>query len=151
MDLDRYPFTASEDLPEFHFTSKGPNGNIKKIIRFYKMRSYGSNTYNLSLVDSSERGNLTSDVMKSNNKDTEKILATTALCIILFFKRYPFAILIASGSTASRTRLYQIGINKHWDAISQLFTVEGLLNGRWKPFQAGKNYKAFLLYKKINL
>jgi hypothetical protein len=51
MDLDRYPFTASEDLLEFHFTSKGPNGNIKKIIRFYKMRNYGSNIYNLTLLD----------------------------------------------------------------------------------------------------
>jgi hypothetical protein len=94
---------------------------------------------------------MTSDLTKSNNRETDKILATTALSIKLFINKYPDAIILVSGNTATRTRLYQIGINRYWSEISEFFTVEGYLNGDWAPFQKGKNYTSFLLYKKINL
>ena len=61
---------------------------------------------------------------------------------------HPDAFVYIKGSTASRTRLYQIGIIKHWIEISALFTVFGITNNKWQPFSKNANYDAFIALRK---
>ena len=48
----------------------------------------------------------------SNNGDAEKILATVVAAVYAFYDQYPTVWILLTGSTASRTRLYQMAINK---------------------------------------
>jgi TRAP-type uncharacterized transport system substrate-binding protein len=73
------------------------------------------------------------------------VLATVAATVIDFMEDHPDAIIIATGSTLSRTRLYQMGIAKVSDEINQGFEIQGYINNSWQPFQKGVNYSAFLL------
>jgi hypothetical protein len=52
------------------------------------------------------------------------------------------------GSTRSRTRLYQIGIANNFVEISLFLQVYGQVNGMWEEFEEGKNYDAFMVWKK---
>jgi hypothetical protein len=52
------------------------------------------------------------------------------------------------GLTASRTRLYQIGIMKNLKEIEIDIIILGLHNDRWIPIKKGLNYDAFLASKK---
>jgi hypothetical protein len=54
------------------------------------------------------------------------------------------AAIFVQGTNKSRTRLYQMNINKHWERISPIFEVFGLIVERWEPFKKGVNYDAFL-------
>jgi hypothetical protein len=49
------------------------------------------------------------------------------------------------GSTPSRTRLYQIGINRLWQEIRKDFMVWGYKDGDWEDFRSNVNYEAFLV------
>jgi hypothetical protein len=46
--------------------------------------------------------------------------------LYLFTERYPNAVVLATGSTLARTRLYRIGINNNLAEIAQDFVVLGL-------------------------
>jgi hypothetical protein len=68
---------------------------------------------------------------------------------VLDFTKYrPDAFIFVQGSTAARTRLYQMGIFAFWDEINSLFMVLGYLNEEWEPFTKGKNYESFLIKRK---
>ena len=73
--------------------------------------------------------------MISNNQDAERVLATVASTVIDFTDHYPDVIIYAEGSTDSRTRRYQMGINKYWSEIDPIFEVFGLMeNQGFQPF-----------------
>ena len=61
---------------------------------------------------------------------------------------YPDVLVYVKGSTASRTRLFQMGITKHWVEISALFTVFGLTNNKWQLLPKNVNYDAFMVLRK---
>jgi hypothetical protein len=65
-----------------------------------------------------------------------------------FMKAHPDAILIATGSTLSRARLYQIAIVRKWNEINPIFEIKGYAEGAWKPFTSGGHFRAFLIKKK---
>jgi len=71
---------------------------------------------------------------KSNNEDTEKVLATVAATVFGFFKKHPDAIVYATGSTDTRTRLYQMGINKYFSEIEADYHILGELKNRLNGF-----------------
>lgn len=50
----------------------------------------------------------------SNNHDTKKVLSTVARAVLDFLEQNPQAIVMARGSTPSRTRLYQMGTAEFW-------------------------------------
>ena len=88
--------------------------------------------------------------LKSNNHDAEKVLATVARAVIQFTNIYLDAFIVAEGSTPSRTRRYQMGINKFWEEIEPDFKVFGLSkDGGFEPFRSGKNYAGFGVQEKI--
>lgn len=72
-------------------------------------------------------------------------MATVASTVIDFMNHHPRAIIMAEGETPAKTRLYQMGINANWNDISQLFEIEGFIEGHWETFNQMKNYEAFIL------
>lgn len=104
--------------------------------------------YNLGFGDFNEDLSEVDDLSVSNNQDTKKVLATVAQTVIDFAKEHPKAIIVARGSTASRTRLYQMGISQFWHEIERLFFVKGFRNNEWHLYEKGKNFEAFFIVKK---
>lgn len=129
-------------------TREGPNGSIKKVVEFYRLQKLEAEVFNLAFGDWNEDNHRINDMAVSNNADRDKVLATIAATITDFMKDHPDAIIVAAGSTMSRTRLYQMGIAMAWDEINQRFEILGYVNNAWQPFQKGVNYSAFLLKEK---
>ena len=78
-------------------------------------------------------------------------MATVASTVYAFTEKYPHAWILATGSTAVRTRLYRMGITNNLAEISEDFAIFGYdTKGNWEPFIVGEDYEAFLLTKKDN-
>jgi hypothetical protein len=142
MNLDKYPIISTNEHLAYEFLSEGPNGTIKKAVFFEEI---GDNLFNLAFGDWDEAEQRIDDKVRSNNNDRDKVIATVASTVIDFIKYYPDAMIFAKGSTPARTRLYQIGIFANLHVISQLFILEGFLNGDWHPIEKQRNYQAFLV------
>jgi hypothetical protein len=145
MQLETYSFIKRPATYYYEFCSDGPNGSIKKVVEFYKLEEYEEEVYNLAFGDWDEKDHHIDDLAITNNSDRDKVLATVAASVMEFMKDHPQAIILARGSTRSRTRLYQMGIARIWDQISLLFEIQGNINSAWQPFQKGINFDAFLL------
>ena len=149
MNLEQYNIEVSPDFHEYQFCSEGPKGAIKKIVRYTKVIVPDFAYYNLGFGDWDEKESRLDDFVISNNQDAERVLATVAATVIDFSNHFPGALLYAKGSTLSRTRRYQMGINKYWHEIDPLFEVYGLIeNEGFMPFEPGRNYLAFLVRRK---
>ncbi len=147
MNVERYPFTVSNETLTYEFYSEGPNGNIKKIIKYTKLQlDENLNIFNLGFGDWVENG--IDDLAKSNNLDRLKVLATVASTIVHFTNLHAKAAVYAEGSTPARTRLYQMGITSFYEEINDIFDIFGLANEEWNLFKKGKNYAAFLVIRK---
>jgi hypothetical protein len=145
MKIATYPFVKRPESYYYEFYSEGPNGSIKKIVEYYRLQELEAKVFNLAFGDWDEDNDRINDLSIPNNSDREKVLATVAATVTDFIKDHPDAIIIATGSTLSRTRLYQMGIAKLWDEIRQHFEIQGYINDTWQPLQKGVNYSAFLL------
>jgi hypothetical protein len=145
MHLPRYAFKTNENFLDYEFSSNGPKGNIKKVVRFTEISTH---IYNLAFGDLDDDSGEISDIVVSNNNDSRKVLATVAATVHDFTLQHPGAWIIAKGSTLSRTRLYRIGITNHWDAIEPDFEVFGLKENNWESFEKRRDYEAFLVSRK---
>jgi hypothetical protein len=151
MNLEQYNIEAAPDFMEYSFYSDGPKGAIKKVVRFTKVNFSSFIYYNLGFGDWNEQEKRIDDFVVSNNQDAERVLATVAATVIDFSNHYPDVLIYAQGSTSSRTRRYQMGINKYWQDISALFEVYGLIEDEgFNPFERGTNYIAFVVKKKFS-
>ena len=63
----------------------------------------------------------------------------------LFTDRNPEALIYATGSTKTRTRLYQIGITKFIEKVKADFVIYGQIEKEWHFFEKDINYDAFLV------
>jgi hypothetical protein len=124
MKIATYPFVKGPENYYYEFFSEGPNGTIKKVVEYFRWE-IDTDVFNLAFGDWDE-DNGRIDVMED----------------------YPGAIILAKGSTPSRTRLYQMGIAKVLNEINQSFEIKGFINNSWRLFQKGINYSAFLLKTK---
>jgi hypothetical protein len=138
---DKYIYRTNSSFLDYEFESTGPKGIIKKVARF---SGIGVNVYNFGFGDLNEATGEISDTIVSNNGDGDKVLITVASIIYDFTSIYAGAAVFIQGSTASRTRRYQMGINKYWIQIGAVFEVFGLKNDKWEQFRPGENYHAFL-------
>jgi hypothetical protein len=89
-----------------------------------------------------------SGLTKSNNGDREKILSTIARIVLIFTEHFPDVMVYAQGSTAARTRLYQMGIASNLEEIENVLTVYGYAEGDWRRFEKQVNYEAFFVVRK---
>jgi len=147
MTTDKYHVLAGPE-GRYEFLSEGPKGIIKKIVLYDRL---SDNIYNLGFGDWNETEQKVDDTVRSNNNDSNKVLATVASTIIDFLEHRPDAAIIAQGVTAAKTRLYQMLINQHFQGISPIFNIEGSYKGHWEPFRSGKNYEAFMAKSQIRM
>ncbi len=130
----------------FTFVSEGPNGRIKKMVKF--STTYLKGFYNLGFGDAISGTENIDDLVISNNGDSEKVLATVMAAVYAFTEKYPNSYVYATESTPARTRLYRIGISKFYDDASETFDIFGLIEQDWIPFEQGINYEGFLIRRK---
>src|SRR5258708_13508307 len=120
MQLPRYIYKINENFLDYEFSSIGPKGHIKKIVRFTQI---SINVFNLAFGDLDEETGEISDIIVTNNNDSRKVLATVAATVHDFTLQYPDAWIIAKGSSHARTRLYSMGTSNYWTEISKQFKV----------------------------
>lgn len=146
MKLDRYELKAGQNLTTFEFLSEGPKGPIRKLIQFQRMNL--PNLYNLAFGDVNSLTGQFDDKIITDNNDTEKVLATVVASVYAFTGQYPDTWIYATGSTATRTRLYRIGINKYFEIVQEDFDIMGEHQSEWEWYQKGKDYQAFAVHRK---
>lgn len=146
MKLPKYQLKATDKLASYEFVSEGPKGLIVKRIQFTLINR--DEVFNLAFGDKDPFSGAIDDLAISNNGDSEKILATVIGAVYAFCDKHPDAWIFATGSSATRTRLYQIGIAKYYQDINEEFEIYGLIEENWELFEPGKNYLAFLAKRK---
>lgn len=147
MRLEHYGIEISDRAFTFEFDSIGPRGCIRKVVQFAPLA--GEALFNLGFGDkNSETGDF-DDTSVTDNGDTEKVLATVATVVYLFCDRFPLARIFATGSTPARTRLYRMGINKHYRlAVKDFYILGQRPDDEWELFQKNKAYQAFIVTRK---
>lgn len=146
MRLPKYPLASSDKMMTFEFISEGHKGLIHKIVRYQLTNLKG--VYNLAFGDKDHSTGDINDSVISNNGDSEKVLASVVATVYAFTDRYPDAWIYATGSTKSRTRLYQIGIAKFFSEVEEDFEVLGERNNDWEVFRKSVSYEGFLVRRK---
>jgi hypothetical protein len=146
MLYNRYIFESSPDLLTFEFDSMGPKGIVTKVVRYTEINVHGY--YNLGFGDKDPQSGFISDLTVTNNNDSQKVLATVARTLYLFTERYPGAVVLATGSTITRTRLYRIGITNNLVEIEHDFVILGLTDHNWEPFKKNVTYHSFAVRRK---
>ena len=147
MSYESYNLVITDSTTIFEFVSEGPKGFIKKRIHLQKI--IGRSFYNLALSDfNTETGDFDAKIV-SNNKDTEKVLATVAAAIYIFTNKYPHTPVYIEGNSLARKRLYRMGISNNLDEINKDFAIFGFLeDGNLVNFEPNTHYSAFLIIKK---
>lgn len=148
MNENKYAFKRLPEAYYYEFYSEGPKGSVKKVVRYRLIEDFPNRVYNLGFGDWDDEKEDVNDKVKTNNADRQKVLATVAETVVDFTERNPSAYVFAQGSTASRTRLYQMGIAAFWHEIGPLFEVIAYFEGEWRSFEKGRNYEAFLIKRK---
>ena len=146
MKLDKYELKSGEKLEVFEFISVGPKGQIVKLVQFTPTNY--KDLYNLGFGDKNIETGRINDTVISNNSDSEKVLATVVTTLYAFTEKHKEAIIYATGSTKSRTRLYRMGISKYLDEVADDFEIYGEINNDWELFKKDVEYEAFLVKRK---
>ena len=146
MGKERYELEIAPDKMIFEFTSVGPKGKIPKLVIYSKLPN--RNVYNLGFGDKDLETGKIDDLVVTDNKDSQKVLATVASTLYVFLNQYPNTFVTATGSTRARTRLYQMGISNNLEDIMVDFIVLGRKDGVWDIFEKNIAYDAFLITNK---
>ncbi len=147
MKVNKYALKSESSLEHFEFVSEGAKGAIRKRIEFQQATE--KNLYNLAFGDVNTDTGAIDDLAVSNNGDTDKILATVVGALYAFFDKYPEAFVYATGSTSSRTRLYQMGITRFYEDLISDFYLYGQVGKEFYKFEIGKTYSGFLAQRKF--
>ena len=147
MDQSYYSVDSLWDGHRFEYVSIGQT-LIRKAIIFHETRV--PFLYSLTLGDIDNDGCLSTD-SRSNNGDMAKNLATVYRTAEQFLNNNPRALIIFSGNTASKTRLYQMAIAKYLDYFLEKYLIWGVRcdNDRREPFQLNQAYQGFFITNKI--
>ncbi|NOU46499.1 MAG: hypothetical protein HOO86_05480 [Bacteroidales bacterium] len=146
MNLEKYELKSGEELEVFEFVSIGPKGKITKLVQ-YTPTNY-KDLFNLGFGDKNAETGEIDDGVISNNGDSEKVLATVVATLYAFTEKYPDAIVYATGSSESRTRLYRMGITRFISDAERDFEIFGELEEEWDEFKKDIEYRGFLVKRK---
>lgn len=152
MNYDKYDsISGSKDSLEFGFTSEGPRGKFKKIVQF--TQTDDPSIFNLGFGDKLENGDI-DDLIRNDNKDRNKILATIVAIIYEFTSIYSDKNVFFSGSTPERTRLYRMAISLNLNELEKDFEIFGVNFDGYRYvvnlFESNKNYDGFIVKRKLN-
>ena len=82
----------------------------------------------------------------SNNDDMKIILTTVVKTLFSFFELNPDKVVIFTGSTLSRTRLYRAVISKFINETELFYEIKGITeNGVLEKFQSNQTYLGYLI------
>jgi len=147
MDQSFYPFQSiGPDACRFEFVSEGVRP-VRKLVLYSETGI--PDVYNLALADVSQAG-LADYESISNNGDLTQILATVAQTMRAFFADHPTASVAFTGSTAARTRLYQVALAREVRAASTNFSILGLRGNDLEPFALNRRYDGFVVTLLLN-
>jgi hypothetical protein len=140
---------VSIDYLEYEFTSIGPKGAIPKKIQF--ITTQDETIFNLAFGNKKNDGSI-DDLARVDNKDRDKILATVAMSLKIFFDKYPDKTVFFTGSTPERTRLYRMAITLNLEELTTEFDIVGTLTDKNTsnnaPFEKGIHYFGFVVRPK---
>ncbi|SKC66197.1 DUF6934 family protein [Ohtaekwangia koreensis] len=145
-----YNLEASPHFLDFEFSSTGPKGEVRKIVRFTKMKIADASieVYNIGFGDYNKLEDKIDDLIVTDNKDSDKVMASVAAAVMTFTDHRPETLVFAQGSTAVRTRYYNMVIAYHYKDIKSSFDVWGHYQGEWEVFKQNKAYTAILAKRK---
>ncbi|WP_149242370.1 DUF6934 family protein [Dyadobacter sp. 32] len=143
MDYEAYPFRLNEENTHFKFQSIGKRGVFEKAIAFTLIED---NIYNLALLDRDPVTQDYTDKSITDNGDMPVVLSTVMAIIRDYLNQYPDRRIYLVGNSPSRTRLYQIAINKVSGQIDDL-VVFGYSNFEWTKFEPNRSFESFLIIK----
>ena len=148
---EAYEYKRARNSMQYEFYSEGPRGRIRKFILYtYIGTSNRRKNYNLGFGDYDPEKDEILDLIVSDNKDQDKILATVAATALHFADAHPGCVILFRGSTPARTRLYQMNIARHYEDIARIYDFQCLTgSGEWVEFKKGANYTGFLFRKKV--
>ncbi|WP_159472231.1 DUF6934 family protein [Dyadobacter sp. 3J3] len=146
MNNKSYPFRYNEDFTQFDFQSIGKRGVFEKAITFSII---SENIYNLALMDFDPISQTYNDQSVTDNGDMPEILATVMITIIDFLNRYPERKIYLAGNSKSRTRLYQIAINKVLIQIKKDLIILGYFENHWIEFEPNRKFESFLIGRNL--
>ncbi|KAA0989995.1 DUF6934 family protein [Dyadobacter aurulentus] len=141
MKHNHYPLRISQDSLTFSFESISNHRVIAKLIEFVQI---DDQVYNLAFGDVEIDGYL-NDLVVSDNMDTKEVLASVIEAVLIFFDAHPNNSVYIKGSTTSRTRLYQIVLNREYCNWQDKFIVYGVCGEDVLTFQAGIAFEAFVI------
>lgn len=145
MNYEAYKLSANKNYTRFQFQSIGKRGIFEKVISF---RQLSGDIQNLALLDYDPISGEESDMSVTDNGDMPEVLVTVMKATYLFFQKHPDKLVYFKGSSDSRTRLYQISINKVYPEIKNDLLVYGQQNGEWIGFEPNIRFEGFLITKK---
>jgi hypothetical protein len=143
--FESYEYSVHPSFHKFEFESCGPKGRIRKEAKFNHL--YG-NVYNFGFGDKIEGTDKIDDKVVTNNFDMDKIFATLTKIILDFTEKFPGVTILVKGSTASRTRLYQMTIKRNWKLVEPFFNVRGYQDGFIQTFKLENNYEEIFINRR---
>ena len=147
MKHPKYNYRSESSLQFYEFISEGPKGRITKWVQFRKAEN--REIYNLAFGDKKIDADDIDDTVVTDNKDSQKVLATVAVTVLKFTEKFPDAWIFATGSTDSRTRLYQMCLSQNLEELEQYFYIFGFYKEKWVKFEKNKTFEAFIVNRKI--
>lgn len=135
---------------EYTFKSVGANGAIPIVVHFTETED--PRIFDLAFGLILNNGIL-NDVIRLNNGDRDKILATIVAAISKFTNEYPEKVIWFTGSSPGRTRLYRMIITLNLEELSKKFTILGDLSqskNTWEKFEKDRPYVGFAIKRKTN-
>jgi len=147
MNYERYRFIESSTRHEFKFYSEGISGVFEKRVFFDQTEE--KDLFHLSFGDYDEQSGTLDVHITSSNNDRDQILATIAAIVYEFTEKHPTSIILFTGSTKSRTRLYRMAITKNLTELSKDFDMYIQTGDKIIPFEPNRALNWFLVRRKI--
>ncbi len=105
---------------QYWFVSLGK----KKIIKCVEFQPLGGNSFNLCLLDYIPESNEMSDQAISNNGDVKIVLWTVAWCAEHFLHQYPNHVIVFSGNSDGRNKLYLRYIHRYQKKLFEHYSLK---------------------------
>ena len=143
MEKPNYKITSSEDGLWNEFESISEDKIVKKAVGYYLFTENNIDYAELSFGDITKNGNIDLKVV-TDNKDFTFVIGTVIITLYRFFELYPNKIVVFTGSSSSRNRLYRAIIGKLFDEGKIYFDILGItFEGETETFEKNKDYLAF--------
>ncbi len=142
MKGEGYTINPSLDLTTYYFKSIGIKGEITKVIAFQPI---GESVWNLSFGDGDSED--FDDEVISNNHDVRSVMQTIANAVHTFSEAFPDRKIAIRPVDEKRKRLYNGIIRRKEVEIISNFSIYGLIQRRFEPYDSQKDYDGFLIIR----